>query len=181
MRRPPLPRPEPREPQDGFTAVGRVIRPHGIDGEVRVYVFEPGAPNLSQGRSVTVGGIMRKIVRLRPDRDDLLIAFDAITDRDAALALRGELLELPDKLVQRNDAESFFLYELVGLRVELADGSLVGMIKEVLQPGANDVYVVDTSNGDVLVPVIADVVQEIDVRGGRVVITPLADMLAISK
>jgi 16S rRNA processing protein RimM len=161
--------------------VGRVIRPHGVDGEVRVYVFEPGAPNLARGRSVTVQGVIRKITRMREDRADLLIAFEGITNRDMAMELRGELLELPDRLVKRNDDESYFLHELVGLSVETEDGEVIGKIREILQPGANDVYVVDTASGELLVPVIEDVVRKIDVKNNRVIIVPLSGMLDMSK
>ncbi len=161
--------------------MGRVIRPHGVDGEVRVYVFEPGAPNLQRGRSVTISGVVRKISRLRDDRGELLIAFEGITDRDQAMTLRGEILELPDRLVRRNDEESYFLHELIGLLVETDSGEPVGNIREILQPGANDVYVVDTVGGELLIPAIADVVREIDVKAGKIIIVPLAGMLDISK
>lgn len=161
--------------------MGRVIRPHGIDGELRVYVFEPGAPNLQRGRSVTIAGEIRKIIRLREDRGDLLIGFEGITDRDAAMTLRGEILELPDRLVRRNDEDSYFLHELVGLLVETEGGEAVGNIREILQPGANDVYVVDTPSGEVLIPAIADVVRSIDLQARKIVIVPLAGMLDMSK
>lgn len=61
--------------------------------------------------------------------------------------------------------------------METAEGRLVGTITDVLQPGANDVYVVTTDTGEVLIPVVADVVQRIDPLSGLVVITPLAGML----
>lgn len=97
------------------------------------------------------------------------------------MGLRGEILELPDRLIRRNDEESYFLHELVGLLVETEDGIAVGTIREILQPGANDVYVVDTPGGEVLIPAIADVVRSIDLKAGKIVIVPLAGMLDMSK
>lgn len=144
-------------------------------------MFEPGAPNLQRGKAVTISGVVRMITRLRPDRADLLIAFEGITNRDMAMSLRGEILELPDHLVRRNDEESYFLHELVGCMVETEEGTEIGPIREILQPGANDVYVVATPEGDALIPAIGDVVRKIDVKNRRITISPLDGMLDMSK
>lgn len=181
QRRPPIERPAAREPQEGFTAVGRVTKPHGTAGEIRVYAFESGAPNLRRGRPVWVAGLQRRVLRMRFDRDEYIVKLDGVNDRDAAEALRGELFEIPDAQVRRNDEESYFLHELIGLEVVTQEGEELGKIIEVLQPGANDVYVVKGPRGELLVPAIADVIYEIDTSTGRMVITPLAGMLDESK
>ncbi len=93
-----------------------------------------------------------------------------------AESYRGALVEAPDGVIQR-EPDEHFVHELIGLRVETAEGYVVGTISDVLQPGANDVYVVKTETGEVLIPVIADVVERIDPAAGLVVITPLAGML----
>ncbi len=116
------------------------------------------------------------MVRARPDKGAWILELDGLNDRTVAESYRGALIEAPDSLIQRNPDEHF-VHELIGLRVETAEGYVVGTISDVLQPGANDVYVVKTSKGEVLVPVIADVVRQIDTASGLVVITPLAGML----
>ncbi len=158
-----------------------MIRPHGISGELRVYAFEPGAPNLQQGKRLAVGGVMRRIRAIRPDRSEWLVTLEGVTTREQADELKGALFELPDDQVRRNDSESYFLHELIGLDVVTSTGEDLGKVAEVLQPGANDVYVVRGPLGEVLIPAIGDVVDQIDIAAGRIVITPLPGLLDTSK
>jgi 16S rRNA processing protein RimM len=180
-RRPPAaeaaPRP-PLEPREGHTAIGIVGRPHGIRGEVRVDAFAPSAPNLQPGRRVFIDGFPYEIDALRPARGVWLVALSGLTSRNAAEELRGALIEIPDEEVERETPDSYFLHELIGLRVETGAGELLGTIAEVLQPGANDVYVVRGPRGEILVPAIRDVVTSIDIAGGLVRIDPPPGLLA---
>lgn len=158
--------------------MGVVVRAHGLLGEVRVRAFSPAAPNLQAGRRVVVRGERRRIRRARHDRDLWILLIDGITSRDDAVALQGQLLECPDNEVRRDDGESYFVHELIGLRAVTPDGEELGTISEVLQPGANDVYVVRNAAGrELLIPAIGDVIGAIDIGRGLMVITPLPGML----
>jgi 16S rRNA processing protein RimM len=168
------------EPSPGFTALGLVLRPHGLSGELRVHAFNPDAPHLQTGARVWVAGIGWRVTAARPDRGAWLITLDGVATREDAEALRDALVEAPDETVARGDDE-YFVHELVGLEVVTADGASIGRITEVMQPGANDVYVVEGAHGEVLVPATAEVVREIDLAAGRVVITPLVGMLDESR
>ena len=153
------------------------MRPHALKGELRVAAFSPSARNLQRGRPVYLAGVRRVVMRARPDQEAWILKLEGITDRGQVEPLRGELLEAPDAEVLREDAESYFVHELIGLRVVTEDGREVGILAEVMQPGGNDVYVVKAKYGEVLVPAIAEVIKAISVSEGRVVITPLAGML----
>ena len=171
----------PKEPRAGFTAVGRVLRPHALRGEIRVSPFSPTARNLQRGRPVYVGGLRRVILRARQDRDAWILQLEGLEGRDQIEALRGELLETPDAEVVRDDDESYFVHELIGLGVVTTDGRMVGVVQDVLQSGAADVYVVKTEEGELLLPAIADVVASISLRERVIAITPLPGMLDESK
>ncbi|WP_308445338.1 ribosome maturation factor RimM [Tepidiforma sp.] len=178
--RPPRPRNPvtlPAEPRPGFTAVARVLRPHALRGELRVEVFSPTARNIQRGRPVYVRGIRRIVQRARQAGDDWIIKLSGLETRTEVEDLHGELLEALDSDVLRDDAESYFIHELIGLAVVTAAGEALGTLVEVLQPGANDVYVVHGARGEILVPAIGQVVQSIDLAAGRMVITPLPGML----
>jgi 16S rRNA processing protein RimM len=159
-----------------------VLRPHGLRGELRVSAFSPTARNLQRGRPVYLGAVRHIVKRARQDREAWIIELDGLNGRDAAEPYRGELLETPDAEVLRDDADSYFVHELIGLRVVLREGGReLGSITEVLQTGANDVYVVHGETGEVLVPAIDGVIDEIDLHAGMVSITPLAGLLDESK
>lgn len=124
-----------------------------------------------------VAGRRRRIVGARPGKGAWLLRLSGVSSLEAADALRGLLLEVPDAAVEREDADSFFVHELVGLSVVTDAGEDLGKLVEVLTTGSADVYVARGPKGDVLFPAIGDVVREIDLAAGRMVITPMPGML----
>jgi 16S rRNA processing protein RimM len=169
------------EPREGFTALGRVIRAHGIHGELRVEAFAPGAPNLQKGRRVFVAGQEYRVAQARPERAAWLLKLRGLDDRTTAEKLQGLLVEAADADVARDDSDSYFIHELIGLRVVTVDGRELGTVTEVMQTGANDVYVATGPKGEVLIPAIGMVVEAIDLKAGTIRITPLPGMLDESK
>jgi 16S rRNA processing protein RimM len=136
--------------------VGRIVRPHGVRGEVvvdvrtdspderyavgTVFVTEPAAAG-----PLTVS-------ELRPHQGRLLVTFEGIADRDIADALRGVLLCVDSADVpEPDDPDEFLDHQLVGLRAESPDGESIG---------------------EGLVPFVRAIVPTVDVAGGRVVLTP---------
>ena len=152
-------------------------RAHGIRGELRVSAFNPGAPNLQRGRRVYLGGARYTVLRARPDRDAWILQLSGLTDRNAAEQFSGQLVEAAETDVRRNDADSYFIHEIVGLKVVTADGRELGTITDVLQTTANDVYVATLDGRELLIPAIGEVVQAIDPLAGILRITPLPGML----
>jgi 16S rRNA processing protein RimM len=165
------------EPREDFTGVGRVLRPHGLKGEVRVMVFNPAAPNLQAGRTVYVAGQRRRVLRARNDHDAWIIQLSGLTNRDQVEDLRGHLVEVKDTELRRDDDDSYFVHELIGLRVVTVAGRELGTISEVIFTGANDVYVVKGNGKEYLVPAIAQVVERIDLPVSVMTISPLPGLL----
>lgn len=152
------------------------MKPHGIHGELRVFAFNPEAPNLRPGVTVHAGERELVIRAVRMAGKDWLIVFEGVHSRNEAEELRGLLLEVPDGSIAPAE-DAFFLHDLVGMQVVTDGGEELGSVTEVLQPGANDVYVVDGPRGEILIPAIGDVVREIDPAARRIVITPLPGLL----
>ena len=153
-----------------------MLKPHGLRGDLRVQPFNPASPHLRPKGVVHLAGQQYEITRVREDRGQLLIQLDGFRRRSQVEDARGQLLEVPeDELVQEEGAH--YIHELVGLLVVTDDGREIGRVIDVLDTGANDVYVVEGEGGEVLIPAIRDVVQEIDLAGGRLRITALPGML----
>lgn len=148
---------------------------------MRVLAYSPTARNIQRGRPVYLEGVRRTIERARPDQDQWILKLSGIGDRTSVEKLRGELLEAADNDVLRDDDESYFVHELIGLKVLTTFGEDLGQVVEVIQTGANDVYVAHGPRGEILIPAIAEVIERIDVSGGVISITPLAGMLDESK
>lgn len=165
--------------------IGEVLRPHGIHGEVRVRILTDHPERIAQLGTVYLGsGVGAKDlkpyslekVRLTPEYG--LFKFHGIDDRNAADRLRQRTMMIDIENAVPLEAGEFFLYQLIGLNVLLEDGRSLGHIAEVIETGANDVYVIKPSEGkDLLIPAIPDVVLKTDVQAGTMLIRPLPGLL----
>lgn len=157
--------------------VGRIGRPHGIRGEVTVEprTDEPDE-RFAPGAVLSVDGPVTTLVvdRAHWHSGRLLVAFAGVHDRNAAEALRGLLLHVErpaDELPA--DPEEFYDSSLVECTVELADGTPVGVVSEVVHlPGQDLLSVRTPDDRDVLVPFVEAIVPTVDVAERRIVITP---------
>jgi 16S rRNA processing protein RimM len=150
----------PTDPEQ--VVVGRVGRPHGLDG---VFVVEQASEDTSRfavGATLLVGGeLATVVVSRRVGRGRPAIKLDRSAERGAELTIHREELAPPDP-------GSYYVADLVGLEA-LEEGERLGVITDVLPGIANDVLELDTG---LLLPLVEDCVLEIDLAGRRVLIAP---------
>ncbi len=169
--------PQPTEPR--FLAVGRVLRPHGVRGEVRVQLLTDHPERLSRYRILYLGRTPRPytLEGVRLHKGAALIKLANCDDRNAAEELRGQLVQIPiAEAVPLGEGE-YYHFQVVGVEVLTDQGESLGRVAEVLDTGANDVFVVRGPRGEVLIPAIEDVVLELDLEARRMVVTILPGLL----
>lgn len=105
-----------------------------------------------------------------------VVKLSGIDDRNQSDALRGKLLEVPEAELMALPPDTYFQHQIVGLTAITTDGRDLGAVAEVLRTGSNDVYVVK-GDREYLIPAIGDVVKEVDIQGGRLVIEPIPGLL----
>lgn len=164
------------EPAQGFIAVAYVQAAHGARGELKVAPLTDFPDRFRPGAAVWAAGERRTIAGVRPYRDTLLVALEGIESRPAADALRGTLLEVPERELASLDEGEYYRFQIVGLGVFDREGHALGRVVEVLETGANDVYIVRDDEGELLVPAIDSVVLEVDLPGRRMVVELLQGM-----
>jgi 16S rRNA processing protein RimM len=168
------------EQPDRRLVVGRIGRPHGLRGEVSVLV-RTDAPQrrFAPGTEFPVGTGRLTVASARWHRGTLLLRLVGVDDRGAAERLRGTVLTIGmDELPEPEDPDEFHDHQLIGLRAELADGRAVGTVREVVHgPGGELLVLVRDGAADALVPFVRDIVPEVDVPGGRLVLTPPEGLL----
>jgi 16S rRNA processing protein RimM len=176
--------------------VGRIGRPHGIRGEVVVGV-RTDEPDLRFVVGATLGAGSGgdgtpdsgrpelKVAGRRWHSGQLLVAFEGVTDRDAAIELGGTWLSVDTaELPPTGNPDEFRDHELVGLSVRTVAGEVVGVVTDILHYG-QDLLVVrsvggapgEASDGERLVPFVAAIVPEVDVASGVLVIDPPPGLL----
>jgi 16S rRNA processing protein RimM len=149
------------------TVVGVVGRPHGLDGSF--YVAEPRPASLEVGREVTLAGGTRTIVRRAGTDRRPIVRLDGCGDRDAALALRGQPLQVDEGSRPALGPDEWWAEELEGARV--FDGELeLGVVRRLLALPSCECLEVARSGGgaDLLVPLVRDAIRAVDVEQGRI-------------
>jgi 16S rRNA processing protein RimM len=161
--------------------VGEVGSPHGLHGQVRLWPHQPGAPSLAPGRAILLERdgrwLAATVVAAAPHGRGMLLTIDGIHDRTAAARLTGMAVRVRAADLPAAGADEFYHHELHGFAMVTTDGRALGTIADTFATGLNDVWVVRGDGGEHLIPIIADVVREIDRAGRRVVIEPMPGLL----
>ena len=150
--------------------VGFVRRAVGLRGEVSVEPLTDDPARLRDGLEVHAGRSVRTIEHVRRTPRDVAVKFAGVDDRDGAELLRGTYLEVDAAAVAPLPEDRYYHWQIVGLEVVRPSGESVGTVVDVQEYPANDVWVVDRGDGELLVPALKDVVLEVDLAGGRVVV-----------
>lgn len=153
-------------------AVGRVLRPHGVRGEVVVEVLSDVPGRFKKGSRLT--GIRAgeppaslMIASGRRHKNGAVVRFEGIGNRDAAEELRGLDLEVPRAEVPAPPAGTYYQYELLGCLCR-NDGEELGRVVEVMEDGGGVLLIVEGEGGRVPVPFVKDFLREVDVAAGRI-------------
>lgn len=157
-----------QEPREGFIAVGRVLRPWGLRGDLKVQSLTDFPERFDPGSRLWLAERERTVERSRSQTGALYVKFSGIADATDAERYRGLLIEVPEAALPPLDVNEFYHHQLVGLRVTLGDGEDLGTVREVLATGGNAVLVVDGPRGEVLLPFIEDVVRSVNLTEGVV-------------
>jgi 16S rRNA processing protein RimM len=170
--------PQPGEP--AFLVVGKLHRPHGLRGEMVFEIYTDFPERLEPGVSVYVGENHQplRIRSRRPSHTTLLLAFEGFKDPESAGELRNQLVYVrADDRPPLPEGE-YYHHQLLGLQVVSDEGRELGKLTQILDTGANDVYVVrSTSGAEILLPALASVIMDIDLEAGKMLVHLLPGLL----
>ncbi|HEY3345363.1 MAG TPA: ribosome maturation factor RimM [Anaerolineaceae bacterium] len=183
MSRRPVPPSEENEPKTGspatsgpgFLIVGRLMRPHGVTGELRMEVLTDFPERLRAGQTVYLGPEHQPFTMtgVRSSDKALLIRLEGILDRDQAALLRGNEVSIQGNSLPELPDGEYYYHQLIGLQVIDESGAVLGVLEQILETGANDVYVVKPEDGpEVLLPAIESVILSVDLQNRRMTVRP---------
>jgi len=157
--------------------IGRITRPHGMRGEVKVRVETDFPQRFGQLRRVLLvpdrqadAAREAAVESVRPQGDLILLKLAGVDDLEAARALQGAAVAVPWEERIPLPEGTYYVAEVVGLRVRTESGEALGTVTEVLRTPAHDVYRVEGEGGEVLVPATREVVRAVDPQRGEVVV-----------
>ncbi len=158
-----------------FLDSGKIVGTHGIKGEVRIDPWADSPAFLAEFKTLYLDdrGEQKIKVKSRPHKNITLCKIEGVDTIEDAERLRGKVVYINRDDVAL-DSGVHFVQDLIGLEVRDFDtGEVYGVLSDVLRTGANDVYEIKKDGKAYLAPVIDDVVREINVEGGYVLITPM--------
>ncbi len=157
--------------------IGRVVKPHGLKGEVVVQVLTDFPGRFFEGLKVTLSGAGAssqegRISGVRSQRDRLLVTFEGISDVDAAEKLRNVELSVSTTDVVPRPEGYVYHWEIEGAAVVDASGRTLGRVLELADAGGRPLLVLETPRGPRDVPFARPIVVSVDVAGRRIVLDP---------
>ncbi len=156
-------------PNDPIT-VARVIKPFGLRGRVVVDPLTDFTDRFDPGSILYIDDQPFEVTASRPQRERWVLKFKDIGTPEDAETLRGALLQIPESQLHPLPEGQYYRFQIIGLTAVTKDGRELGSVKDVLETPANDVYQVQTPDGELLVPALPDFVIEIDLQAGRMVL-----------
>ena len=171
--------------EDGrLVAIGEIGRPHGLVGELRVTPLTDHPERFDTLRECVLWDVAhdrreRCRVTARRHAGAVLVAIDGCATPEAAAALTGRLLAVPEVDALPPPEGHFYPWQLEGCRVWTEDGREVGRVVRIEPAAAQDLWVIADATGEHLVPAVPDIVRDVDLKARRVVIRPPDGLLEL--
>jgi len=165
-----------------FISIGIISKAHGIKGEVLVSSLTDNPEQFQKLKQIFLkqqdGSRSRiSIQQVRQKNNQFIIKFRGIENRNQAETLQKVLIE---KKIEDGDVlspDEYYIFDLIGMKVYTTDNQILGVVKDVLTLPANDVYIVQSENKEVLIPAIRSVVKKIDLEKELILIDPIDGLL----
>lgn len=166
-----------------YFLVGRLGRPHGVRGEVGVVLETDFAERFGPGSELILlpplaDRTLLKIVGRKQKKSGIVVKFEQIDSFEAASALKGRGLFIPEDKAMKLEDDVNWIHELVGMRVVTESGEDIGSLAEISRGPAHDIYVVEGEKR-YLIPAVKEIVTRVDKKNGVIVINPPPGLLEL--
>lgn len=171
-------------PASSLVVLGRLAKPHGVKGDIRVDYYADSADLLNKPLMLRAGRFAPRPIRVRDWhlwKDQLILGIEGCNDRSAAEQLRGQELLIDASFLPEPEEDEPYLRDLIGLSVRLEDGTTVGELEDVDFPAGQEMWVIrapEESGGyEILFPAVPEFVRDIDLSAGTATIAPPEGLL----
>ncbi len=150
---------------------GKITSMHGIKGEVKVYPYTDNIEYILSLKKLYINLKEYKIDNIRFHKNMFIIKLNGINTIEDAEKFRDSIVQREIDNNEVLEEDTYYVKDLIGLKVFLENGEEFGTLIDVFQTGANDVYVIkDINDKEILIPAIKDVVKHIDIENHKMII-----------
>jgi len=175
------------ELQDDLGLIGEIVKPHGIRGEVKVYIYSGQLENLTQYKKIVLqkpadsGTATYNVVKSREQGKLAILQLEDVGTREAAEALQGSRIWVKKADFPTLDPDEYYWHQLKGLVVITETGQELGRVTGLFNTTAHDIMVVTGAGQEFMIPVKGDIIRNIDEQGEKIIISPPPGLLEINK
>ncbi len=164
---------------------GKVLRPHGLEGLLRIQSFSQSAASLLKAEKVffkLASGENHhlSVISARPHKNVFLVKLEGITHLNQAEPFRGAEIYISREDVVREEGE-YFWFELLGLDVFSNDGAYLGVVSQIIPAGNSEIYVVKKEDREVFLPAVRQFINRIDLENGKMIVSALEGLLDLNE
>lgn len=165
-----------------YFEIGKIVNTHGVRGIVKVKPMTDDIKRFNKLKTITVRQRGKDqeyhISKVQFNKDMVLLTLEEVTDMDQAIALKNSsILISKDKALPLRKDE-YYIGDLHGLEVFTEDNELLGVVKDVIFTGANEVYVVEREEGkDLLIPAIKACIKDVQIENKKMIVHLLEGLL----
>lgn len=171
-------------PASSLVVLGRLTKPHGVKGDIRVEYYADSAELLEKPLMLRAGRFAPRPVRIRDWhlwKDQLILSIEGCNDRSAAEQLRGQELLIDASFLPEAEEDEPYLRDLIGLSVRLEDGTVVGELEDIDFPAGQEMWSIRAPEAEggheILFPAVPEFVLDIDLSAGTATIAPPEGLL----
>jgi len=167
--------------RDKLITVGKIVNSQGIKGEVRVWPLTDFPERFKNDSTVLldINGELKPLTveHSWKHKNFLVVKFREIIDMNSAKAVKEGLLKVSRDSLQELPRDTFYIFEILGMEVITSGGLTLGRVKDILQTGSNDVYVIEGQEKEYLIPAIREIVKNIDRENRLITVEPIEGLL----
>ncbi len=156
-----------------YLIIGEILKPWGYRGEVKVKILTDFPKRLTKIKTVYLGADARalQVERARLHSGYALMKFVGYDTPESVAKMQGQTLQVSLEDAAPLREGQYYHHQIIGLKAITTEGEHLGRVEEILETGANDIYLVRTSaGGELLLPAIQDVIRQVDLEHGRLVV-----------
>ncbi|WP_315165670.1 ribosome maturation factor RimM [Metaclostridioides mangenotii] len=160
--------------------IGQIVNTQGLKGEVKIYPLTNDINRFDDLDKFYLDKDLQKeweVEKVRYKGKMVIMKIKAIDSIEDAERLRNKFICVGRESTRDLDEDEFFIADMIGIDVFTVDGDRVGLLREVLQYSANDVYVIEGDGKEYLIPAILKFVPEINMKERKMIIDPIKGMI----
>jgi len=170
---------------NGLIEIGEITRAHGIRGEVKVISYSNQPERFQSLRSLylsseTHPGVWKRILKCQVGAKQTILLLEGLHSRDDAEQVRGSVLSIRKSELPVLPEGSYYIQDLIGFDVLTSDKGRIGTLQDVLDFPAQDVYVIQTENGEIMIPGVKEFIEKVDPSERKITIKPIDGLLDLN-